>query len=77
MLHNRICDYFGSARHVPKAMLKKHIKDNDNGIPLSFIKIADTRMGVKTIALLRLLGSRDPRAATTDSNGFRKLNVWR
>ena len=44
---------------------------------LSFIKIAETRMGGKIIALLRLVRLRDPLVATIVSAEFRKINKWR
>ena len=75
--HNRLRNYFGSVRHSPAAMFRQHSKDHNNGIPLSFIKIAETRMGGKIIALLRLLRLRDPLVSTIVSSEFRKLNVWR
>ena len=75
-LHNLLRNYFGSAHHDPASMLKKHSKDDYNAISLSFIKIADTRMVGKIIALLRLLRLRDPLVTTINSNEFRKSSVW-
>ena len=63
LLHNRLRNYFGSVRHAPAAMFKKHSKAHNNGIALCFIKIAETRMGGNIIALLRLLRLRDPLVA--------------
>ena len=75
--HNRLRNYFGSVRHAPSAMFRKHSKDHNKGISLSFIKIAETRMGGNIIALLRLLRLRDPLVATIVSAEFRKLKCWR
>ena len=75
IFHNSLCNYFGSTRHCPEAMLKKNSKDNNNDIHLGFIKIEDTRMGGNIISLLRLLRLRDPLAIEIHSNEFRKLNV--
>ena len=75
--HNRVRNYFGSVRHAPSAMFRKHSKDHNNGISLSFIKIAETRMGGNIIALLRPLRLRDPLVATIVTAEFRKLNCWR
>ena len=77
LFHNQLCNYFGSVRHAPAAMFKTHSKAHNNGIALSFIKIADTHLGGTIIALLCLLRLRDPLVATTVSSEFRKLNVWR
>ena len=74
-LHNRLRNYFGSARHAPTEILKKRSKDDNNDIPLSFIKIEDALMGGKIICLLSLLRLRDPLVTTIHSNEFRKSNV--
>ena len=67
-LHGFLRNFFGSIRHAPEAMFKKHSKQINTDIPLSFIKIADAYMGGNIIALLRLLRSRDPLTATSHSH---------
>ena len=64
MLHNLLRNYFGSARHYPAAMLKKHRKHIDNDVTLSFINVTDMSIGENIIALLRILRLRDPLVAT-------------
>ena len=62
---------------MPAVMFKKHRKNNNNDIPLSFIKIEDTLMRGKIIALLCLLRLRDPLVTTIHSSESRALNAWR
>ena len=60
---NCVRKFFDSACHLPAAMIKKYIKDHDNHVPLSLIKIAETRMGGKITFLFRLLRLRHHLAA--------------
>ena len=76
-LHNRLRNHFGSTRHNPVKILEKRSKHLNNDITLSFIKIADARMGGNIISLLLLIRLRDPLSATIHSNEFIKLNSWR
>ena len=75
ILHNRLHDCFCIAHHDPAAILKKHSKKDNNDVLLSFIKIADTRMGNNSISLIRLLRLRSPLVTIIHSNKFLKLNV--
>ena len=51
-LYSSLRNKFGSVRHSPAAMFKEYSKSHSNGVALNFIKMSDTRMGGKIIALL-------------------------
>ena len=43
--YNRLRNIFGSTRHSPADMFRKQSQSHNGGVPLGFIKIAETRMG--------------------------------
>ncbi len=51
----RCRNIFGSTRHGPHAIFKKHSIVHNNGIYIGFIKISECRMAGELIGLLRLL----------------------
>jgi hypothetical protein len=55
---------FGSTRHGPHAIFKKHSIVHYNGIYIGFIKISECRMAGELIGLLRLLRLRNILRAT-------------
>ena len=74
-LHKKFRNLFGSVRHGPHALFRKHSKQMNNGVYLGFVKPADTRMAGNLIALLRFLRLREALVATTVSAEFRKMKM--
>ncbi len=65
---------FGSTRHGPHAIFKKHSIMHNNCIYIGFIKISECRMAGEPIGLLRLLRLRDIFRATIASKEFK--DIW-
>ncbi len=64
---------FGSIRHGPHAIFKKHSIMHNNGIYIGFIKISESCMAGELIGLLRLLRLRNIIRATIASKEFKDL----
>jgi hypothetical protein len=65
---------FGSTRHGPHAIYKKHSIMHNNHIYIGFIKISECRMAGELIGLLHFLRLRDILRATIASKEFK--DVW-
>ena len=74
-IHKQFRNYFGSTRHSPHAMFRRHSESMNNGVYLGFIKPADTRMAGNLIALQRFLRLREALVATSVSKEFRDLKL--
>ncbi len=61
---------FGSTRHCPHAIFKKHSLMHNNNVYIGFIKISKCRMVRELIGLLHLLRLRDILCATIASKEF-------
>jgi hypothetical protein len=64
---------FGSTRHGPHAIFKKHSIMHNNCIYIGFIKISECHMAGELIGLLRLLRLRDILRATIASKEFKDI----
>ena len=67
---NRCRNVFGSTRHGPHAIFKKHSMLHNKNIYIGFIKISECRMAGELIGLLRLLRLRPILRATIASKEF-------
>jgi hypothetical protein len=65
---------FGTTRHGPHAIFKKHSIMHNNRIYIGFIKISECRMAGELIGLLHLLRLRDILRATIASKEFK--DIW-
>jgi hypothetical protein len=64
---------FGSTRHGPHAIFKKHSILHNKGIYIGFIKISECRMVGELIGLLRLLRLRNILRATIVLKEFKEI----
>jgi hypothetical protein len=69
----RCRNIFGSTRHGPHAIFKKHSIMHNNGIYIGFIKISECCMAVELIGLLRLLRLRNILRATIALKEFKEI----
>ncbi len=69
----RCRNIFGSTRHGPHAIFKKHSIVHNNGIYIGFIKISECRMAGELIGLLCLLRLRNILRATIASKEFKEI----
>jgi len=72
----RVRNIFGSVRHAPSAMFKKHTRQHNNGVHLGFIKPSECRMAGKHIAILRLLRLKNALLSTINSKEFIELRAF-
>lgn len=73
----RCRDIWGSVRHSPSAIFKKHSKEHNKGKHVGFIKPSECRMAGEHIALLRLLRLKDALRSTIASKEFIDLKLFR
>jgi hypothetical protein len=74
IFQKRCRNIFGSTRHGPHAIFKKHSIMHNNCIYIGFIKISKCRMARELIGLLRLLRLRDILRVTIASKEFK--DIW-
>ena len=67
---------FGSTRHCPHAIFKKHSLMHNNNVYIGFIKISKCRMVRELIGLLHLLRLRDILCATIASKEFQASQLF-
>jgi len=72
----RVRNIFGSVRHAPSAMFKKHTPQHNHGVHLGFIKPSECRMAGKHIAILRLLRLKNALLLTINSKEFIELRAF-
>ena len=72
----RVRNIFGSVRHAPSAMFKKHTRLHNSGVHLGFIKPSECRMAGKHIAILRLLRLKNALLSTINSKEFIELRAF-
>ena len=73
----RCRDIWGSVRHSPSAIFKRHSKEHNKGRHVGFIKPSECRMAGEHIALLRLLRLKDALRSTIASKEFIDLKLFR